>query len=295
MAAHRPAIALPVLAFAVTSVVAGQGGAQDVRCQRGDLVRRVEVQFARDGDGLPCRVLWQNIAGSEQGQLVWRSASRLDFCTDKAHELVHQLIDGGWTCDAEVAAAPDRSAPGATVRREPAAPESDAALRLPSEPGAPEREAPPAGRPQEELTRPDRAALQAALERDLERLDRLAGPSAAGFEVEVAQLGDLDGDGVDDAVALLVHRPDGAPPSHHLLAYLFDGQAFQPVARLSLTETGAEAMQAELRGISDGVVELVLHVPRPGDPECCPSGRQRASFVLRDQQLVTAAKGRPGA
>jgi hypothetical protein len=284
-----------VLAFAGSSMITGQGWAQDVRCQRNELVRQVEVQFAQDGDGLPCQVLWQNTAGSEQRKLVWRSASRLDFCTDKARELVHQLLDGGWTCDAQVTASPDPSAPQVRVRLEPAEPEADAALPLRSEPGLPEQAEPSVGRAHEDPPPPNRAVLETALERDIERLGQLAGPSPGGFDVSMARLGDLNGDGSADAVALLTHRPDDAPPSHHLLAYLFDGQTFLPVARLALSETGAELTQAELQDIVDGVITLVLHVPQPGDPECCPSGRRRVGFVLRDHQLVDAGKNRPGA
>jgi hypothetical protein len=273
-----------VIAFAASSIIPGQGSAQDVRCQRNELVRQIEVQLAPDGDGLPCQVVWQNTA--DRRHLVWRSESRLDFCTKKARELVLQLIDGGWTCDAWVSASSDRSAPTAMVRLEPTDRESDAALPLPPEPRPPEQAAPPGGRAQEEVMRPERAVLQAALERDVERLDQLAAPSPGGFEVKMARLGDLNGDGIEDAVALLTHHSAGAPPSHHLLAYLFDGQTFQPVARLALTETRAEFAEAQLQDIVDGVIELVLHVPRPGDPQCCPSGRRRASFVLRDHQLV---------
>ena len=294
MATCRPAIALSVLAFAGSSMIPGQGGAQDVWCQRNDLVRQIEVELAQDGDGLPCQVVWRDAAGSDQSVLVWRSDTQLGFCTEKARELVHQLVDGGWTCDARVNASPDRSAP-ATVRLEPADRESDAALPPRPEPEPPEQAAPSAERAKEEVAQPDRAVLQAALERDVERLDQLTGPAPGAFELKMARLGDLNGDGIGDAVALLSHRPDGAPPSHHLLAYLFDGQTFQPVARLALTETHAEFTEAELQNIVDGVVALVLHVPQPGDPECCPSGRQRVGFVLRDNQLVDAAKNRPGA
>jgi hypothetical protein len=295
MATCRRAIALAVLAFAGSSMLIGQSDAQDVRCQRNELVRQVEVQFAQDGDGLPCQVVWQNSAGFDQRKLVWRSDAELDFCTSKARALVHQLIAGGWACDAQVPGSRDRSAPALTVRLEPSNGEADAALRVRRQPAPREQAAPPTGPPQEEVSRPESAVLQAALERDVERLDQLAGPSPGRFEVEMARLGDLDGDGIDDAVALLTHRPDGAPPSHHLLAYVFDGKTFQPVARRALSETRAEFTGAELQDIVDGVIELVLRVPQPGDAACCPSGRQRASFVLRDQQLVDAGKNRPGA
>ena len=109
MATCRRAIAFSVLSFAGSSTIAGQSAAQDVRCQRGDLVRQIEVQFTQDGDGLPCRVIWRSSPGSDQRELVWRSDSQLDFCTEKARQLVHRLLDGGWACDMQTAASADRS------------------------------------------------------------------------------------------------------------------------------------------------------------------------------------------
>jgi hypothetical protein len=253
------------------------------------LLRDVEVRFARDADGLPCEVIWQTTVGSDLRELVWRSDSQLDFCTDKARALVHQLIDRGWTCEAEVTASAGRPAPVPTVRLEPAAPEADAALPLRPEPG-PDGQVAPSRRAQEREPRPDQAVLQAALARDVERLDELAGSSPGSFRADMARLGELDGDGFDDAVALLTHRPEGAPPSLHLLAYRFDGETFQPVARLVLTETS----NAQIQDIVDGVIEVVVHVSQPGDPECCPSGRRRASFVLRDHELVRLPEDQPG-
>jgi hypothetical protein len=290
----RRALALALLTSAAGALIAGQCGAQDVRCQKDALMRQIQVQFARDADGLPCEVIWRNIAGTGRDQLVWRNDAQLEFCTHKARALVNQLVDEGWTCDAQVSGSSSRSAPGTSVRLEPALSDADAALRLEPETAAPQPAPPPAERAREMGAQPDRAVLQTALARDIERLDRLAGRSRGGFEVTTARLGDLNGDGIEDAVALLIHRPESAPPSYHLLAYLFDGQTFRPVARRSLSEAHAAFTRAELQGIVDGVVELIVHVPQQGDPECCPSGHRRASFVLRHQRLVEAGKSRPG-
>ena len=123
MAPPRSGLALALLAVVASSIIARPGGAQDVHCRRNALVRQIEVQLAQDGDGLPCQVIWRDAVGSDQSRLVWRSDSQLDFCTEKARELVYQLIDRGWTCAARVAAAGDRSAPALTLRLEPAAPE----------------------------------------------------------------------------------------------------------------------------------------------------------------------------
>jgi hypothetical protein len=293
MATGRAAIALTGLALTASAMIIAQGRAQDVLCHKDDLTRQVQVQFAQDADGLPCRVVWQGSAASDHKQLVWRSNAQLDFCTKKARELVHQLIEGGWTCDAWTTAAKGRAAAPATIRLEPGADDADAALH--PEPGAAEQAAPAPNRAREAAEPSDPAVLEAALERDVERLDQLARTSRGGFEVTAVRLGDLNGDGSADAVALLTHRPDGAPPSHHLLAYVFDGQTFRPVARFSLAETHAGFTNAELRDIVGGVIELEIQVPRDGDPPCCPSGHRRATFVLRDQHLVQAGKKQPDA
>jgi hypothetical protein len=279
----------PALVLTGALVAAGPTQALDVRCEREGLVRVVQVRFARDGDGLPCQVVWQSTVGSEPRQLVWRSDSRLDFCTDKARALVHRLHDGGWWCESEAAAYASRSAPDHTARREPDEGEADAALPLDPE-ADPDGQGTPSARPKDG-PRPDQALLQAAVARDLERLEGLIGSSASSFKVHTARLGDLDGNGIEDGVALLTYRSPGALPSLHLLAYRFEGQSFQPVARLPLTE----AADAEIGDVVDGVIEILVHVAQPGDPACCPSGRRHLRLVLRDQELVPLPEDRPGA
>ena len=289
MARCRARVALTGLILAASLTITGQGQALDVRCERGHSVRDVEVRFAHDADGLPCEVTSRTTLGSEQRELVWRNDAQLDFCTDKARELVHQLIDSGWTCESEVTAYASRPAPVPAVPLDPAVPGADAALPVEPEPG-PDSKLAPSARPAPAGPRPDHALLRSALARDMERLEELAGSSPGSFRANVARLGDLDGDGVDEAVALLTHRGEGAVPRLRLLAYRFDGETFQPVARLALTETST----AQIQGIVDGVIEVVTHQTQPGDPACCPSGRRHASFVLRDHELVRLPEHEPG-
>lgn len=289
MARHCPRILLSGVVLTGTLLATAPTQALDVRCERDRLVRDVKVRFAQNADGLPCEVLWQSTVGSERRQLVWRSDSRLDFCTDKARALVHRLLDGGWRCESATAAYASRSVLDQTPRREPDAGEADAALPLDKQSHPDGRGTPSTGR-EEEGPRPDQALLQAAIARDLERLQGLTGSSAGSFEAHAARLGDLDRDGIQDAVALLTYRSPGVPPTLHLLAYRFEGQSFQPVARLALTE----AADAEIGEVADGVIEILVHVAQPGDPACCPSGRRRLSFFLRDHELVRLPQDRPG-
>jgi hypothetical protein len=300
MVTCRHATMLAALTLVGASMIAEVAYGQDVHCRRGEQVRRVAVQLADDADGLPCRVVWQEgFAGGNE--LVWTSDSEAGFCTGKARELVGELEALGWTCINPIAGFEDEAAIAVTARPERSAPAAVVPDRAAPARRAPALQslgevAPSAGVAPPETTPPaHRAILEEALARDIERLDRLAGSSAGGFALQTALLGDLDGDGIDDAVALLTHRADGAPPTHHLLAYRFDGETFQPVARVNLEAVRPDFAKVELLDIDGGVVRLVLHVQKPGDQACCPSGRRPATFVLRDQQLVDLAKDRPGA
>ena len=286
MPSRRPASVLTALSSIAVCLLPLQAQSDEYQCRRGDLVRRIEVQFADDADRLPCRVLyWRDAASSEQPRVPWNANHQLEFCRDKAREMVDQLQDAGWICGgdkpppadaAELDRASERSSP------EPAA-----------------GEAPPPASPRDATTngpaKPDQATLEAAITRDLQRLDELAGGASGGFQQDMMILGDLDGDGVEDGAALLSHRAEDGGASHHLLAYLFDGGTFRPVARINLEAYYQNFTAVALEDIADGGIEVLLQTPRAGDPACCPSGRRRATFELRDGELVLAAESDSGA
>jgi hypothetical protein len=290
MARHRSPIPLAGLVLAGTLAVAGSSLAFDLHCERGRAVRDIEVRFAQDADGLPCAVIWQSTVGSDRRELVWRSDSQLDFCTRKARELAHRLIDGGWMCESDTAAYASRPVPAPTAGVEPNEPEADAALPLDADPNQDGRATPSTRTTQEPGPHPDQALLQAALARDLERLDALSGSLPGSFESLVGRLGDLDGDSIQDAVALLTYRLEAGRSSLHLLAYRFDGATFRPIARLPLTE----AANAQIGDVADGVVDVLVHVPQSGDPACCPSGRRHVRLVLRGHELVRLPSDQQG-
>jgi hypothetical protein len=142
---------------------------------------------------------------------------------------------------------------------------------------------------------PDQATLRAALARDIRRLEELTTGSSGSFAPDAATLGDLNGDGVKDAAVLLTHRVDGAAPAHYLLAYLFTGETFQPVARINLDAYYKNFTDIGIRNVAGGAVEIVMQVLRADDPRCCPSGRRQATFGLRDGELVLLKESDPGA
>ena len=92
MARHIFPVPLASLALLAALAVAAPAKALDVRCALGQVVRDIEVRFAQDADGLPCQVNWQTAVDAEQGELVWRSASRREFCTDQARALVRCAV-----------------------------------------------------------------------------------------------------------------------------------------------------------------------------------------------------------
>jgi hypothetical protein len=303
---------LVVLSLIAVSTLAGHAQSEEFQCRRGDLVRRIELRFADDADRLPCQVVyWKDQENPGEPRVPWRANSDLEFCVAKAREMVAGLQSAGWSCDGAVppsqdAAELDAIEPSVGASREPAtpppAPGPDiAANRIaPSEdmaraPAAPPPALPPADAAANGSPTSDQVTLQAALDRDIRRLEELGGASSGRFKPEMTTLGDLDGNGVPDGAVLLSHRDDGGGSSHHLLAYLFDGNTFRPVARLNLESYYQNVTSVALGEIADGGIELLLHTRRAGDPPCCPSGRRNATFELRDGQFVLVAESDSGA
>lgn len=287
MPSRRPAAVLAALSSIVVCLLPPHAHGEEYQCRRGDMARRIQVQFAEDADRLPCQVMyWPDAASSERPRVPWNANHQLEFCLEKAREMVDHLESAGWTCDGD----------GDAQLSEDAAQLDKAPARSARETAAADVPAPAPPRDGSNgALRPDQATLQAALDRDLRRLDELAGGESGGFQPDMAILGDLDGDGVDDGAALLSHRAEGGGSSHHLLAYLFDGRTFRPVARVNLEAYYQNLTEVELEDIADGGIELLLRTPRAGDPACCPSGRRRATFELREGQLVLAAESDSGA
>jgi hypothetical protein len=281
---RRPAPILAAVGLLATAGVAAPAQSEEYHCRRDDVVRRIEVQYADAADRLPCQVVyWRDTERPGEKQIPWNAQNQLEFCTRKAGEMVERLQSTGWTCDresppAEDAAALDVAGPPEESPREPAAAE--------------------ATQPDRDLdngpAQPGNALLQDALSRDIRRLEELTGASWQ-FEPDTVMLGDLDGDGVEDGAVLLSHRDERGGVSHHLLAYLFDGTTFQPIARVSLEAYYQNFKDVVVEDIGDRGIDLVLQTRRAGDPECCPSGRRRATFELRDGQLVLAAESDSGA
>ena len=139
MPSRRPALVLATLSLVAVSMLPAPAQSETLQCRRGDLMRRIEVQFADDADRLPCRVVyWRNPESGEPPRVPWNAEHQREFCIDKAREMADSLRSAGWTCDkpppAEEAADIDAAAPSERASREPAA--AGATAPSPGEDGA---------------------------------------------------------------------------------------------------------------------------------------------------------------
>jgi hypothetical protein len=243
-------IAAPSAALAATD--------EAYMCKNGERERRVELQHPGAPDHLPCQVVyWRDAGQSAGGEALWEAAHDYGFCIEQTRGLVEQLQDSGWQCQKA-----GQAAQGA-IQTIPAL----APSRLPEADDA------------------ERAELGAALARDMERLAKLT--PGGRFEVESAELGDLDHDGKSDAAVLLNYQADHAgSAAQFLMAYRFQGGSFYPTAKTHVGGLDRRVVASNIERIEDGAIELLLEVRQQGDLECCPSGRRREAYVLKDGALV---------
>ncbi len=93
--------------------------------------------------------------------------------------------------------------------------------------------------------------------------------------------GDLDGDGVEDAVVFLLERGGGTGSFTYIAAQL--NQDGQPV------DAGAvwmDEVSVRSAAIEDGKVVMELIVIGPGDADCCGSHKAARTYALQEGQLV---------
>jgi hypothetical protein len=94
--------------------------------------------------------------------------------------------------------------------------------------------------------------------------------------------GDLDGDGVGDAIAIIETDPGGSGVFFELVAVVATPSGARPVATASLGDrTDIEAV-----AISGGVVTVDLVTQGPEDPMCCPTAREQRIYRLVGDALV---------
>jgi hypothetical protein len=97
--------------------------------------------------------------------------------------------------------------------------------------------------------------------------------------------GDLDGDGVGDAVAVLETDPGGSGIFFELVAVVASESGPHQVASASLGDrTDVEDLK-----LADGVIRLDLITHGPEDPLCCPTAREARRYRLIGDTLAAQA------
>lgn len=104
------------------------------------------------------------------------------------------------------------------------------------------------------------------------------------------RVGDLDGDGVPEAVVLLAARGGGTGENLHLAVVDRDGD------RLVNTATARVGDRVQVRGGQIEADRIVLDVVQagPGDPACCPGELVTRAWALRGSRLEELPATRAG-
>ena len=77
MRSRCPGLVVGTLSLIAVSTLAGPVQSEEFQCRRGDLVRRIELQFADDADRLPCQVVyWKDQESPGEPRVPWKAEQR---------------------------------------------------------------------------------------------------------------------------------------------------------------------------------------------------------------------------
>jgi peptidoglycan/xylan/chitin deacetylase (PgdA/CDA1 family) len=99
---------------------------------------------------------------------------------------------------------------------------------------------------------------------------------------DVHTFGDLNGDGVDDVLVILISYPGGSGTFFDLAAVLNQDGAPNPVATAFL----GDRVIIRSMTIESGQIVLEFITQGPDDPMCCPNMDRRQVYALEDNNLV---------
>ena len=120
--------------------------------------------------------------------------------------------------------------------------------------------------------------LQSVVETNLASLNQ----SVDGdFEANIGQFGDLNNDGIDDAVVLFDYQSSTADFTQFVAAYLFNGENYHLAATKPVGGTDLAVRKVEVEGIANGSIQLRLVLNDSSQTE-----DRRAAMILKDGQLV---------
>ncbi len=116
---------------------------------------------------------------------------------------------------------------------------------------------------------------------------RIAGFVEGG---EAAALGDLDGDGADDAAVIITADPDGTGVFYHLFIMLSDGGQPSQAAETFL----GDRVALHALAIANGEISIQMDVAGPDDGACCPSQPASRRYRLADDLSLVVSMDQNG-
>lgn len=66
-------------------------------CQKSNQTRAVSLVYL-DGPPLPCEVIYHRPSEGKPDKVLWTAANDEGFCEERTHQLIADLINGGWHC-----------------------------------------------------------------------------------------------------------------------------------------------------------------------------------------------------
>ena len=301
---YRCLSAFLLVTFCATAAQAAEKS--QYTCTSGDLVRRVIVEVGDLATSLPCEVVyWKDKEAPGVRRVLWNAGSDAAFCDDKAAGLVDKLASAGWRCEKLGESVRSNAAPAAAVQATAPAP-------APSSTAVPALDAATVGASNTPVTPatnvPEQQAT-AALGADVQPTPApnalpANGASAAGnaenlktviqanlsslnqsvdgdFQAQIGDFGDLNADGIDDAVVFFNYESSTADFTQFVAAYLFNGENYHLAATKPVGGTDLAVRKVEVETIVDGSIQLRLLLNDASQTE-----DRRAAMVLRDGQLV---------
>lgn len=266
--------ATATLAIAGCSLV--QSPEVDIAAER-NLTRHIEIEVDDLERGLPCNVVDRRTPDARN--ILWRAEFEEGFCRQKAEETRLVLQAQGWACRPTSA---DERRDLATRPSNP--PFVVAAWRClkglkPRPQLTSDRPPVPAARPiaqRNPATSWGNEPLRAAVKRDLSAI----GQDVIGGETIVdAELGDLNDDGIDDAVVILTRETKRGAPHRMLMAYLQDTEAYSLVDVWVLKTSDDQG---------DGKLDLVIEDGAVHLGNCCEDQSGPTILVLDNRKLAYA-------
>jgi len=109
--------------------------------------------------------------------------------------------------------------------------------------------------------------------------------SAASVTVDLIRSarGDLNGDGIEDGLALLAVDTGGSGTFLYLVAVI--NQAGEP--QQAAAQFLGDRIDVQSIGVEDGIVQIAMITHAPDDPQCCPSLEEIRQYRLEKDRLVT--------